>query len=145
MLKIKIIFDTVDFLVEVNTKRKLIQFFSILPIKCKKEVRLIAESFAEKINSESASVYGAFRFTDMGGNMGDIFYHYAFHYDEENFSSKIFEENMKHCLMMSDVNYANLKRIFDGQLNENEIREYKEKLQNAVSFMEKDCGKGFLN
>lgn len=144
-LKIKLIFDTVDFLIEVDEKKNLIQFFSVLPLKCKKEARLVAESFLEKINSEAASVYGAFRFSDMGGNFGDVFYHYAFHYDEKYFNADIFDKSMTHCLMMSDVNYLNIKRIFQGQLNVNELAEYKEKVENALKLINEETQKKDLN
>ena len=132
-LKIKLIFDTVDFIAEVDEKQGLIQLFSVLPVKCGEANRLIAESFLETLNSEAPAIYGAFRFSDMGEALGDVFYHLAFLYDKENFSSEMFDKYITHCLMMTDMNYLNIKRIFSGDLKPDEAAEYRAKIEKALA------------
>ena len=132
-LRIKLIFDTVDFIVEVDEKQGLIQLFSVLPIKCGEMNRLIAESFLETLNSEAPAIYGAFRFSDMGEALGDVFYHLAFLYDRENFSGEMFDKYITHCLMMTDMNYLNVKRIFSGDLKPDEAAEYRIKIEKALA------------
>ena len=134
-LKIKLVFDTVDFLCRVDEKQGIVELFSVLPLKCKAEARLIAESFLEGINSDSPAIYGAFRLSDMGGSMGDVFYHLAFVYDENNFKDEVFEKYITHCLMLTDMNYLNIKRIFAGDLNDAEKSEYAEKIRKALGLL----------
>lgn len=143
-LKIKLIFDTVDFIVEVDEGQRLIQLFSVLPVKCRDDIRLVTESFLENLNSEAPAIYGAFRFSDMGGSLGDIFYHLAFLYDEENFSAGLFEKYITHCLMMTDMNYLNIKRICGGDLNPEETAEYRGKIEKALGGLS-SAGKEQLN
>ena len=131
-LKIKLIFDTVDFIVEVDEGQGIIQLFSVLPLKCREDMRLIAESFLENLNSDAPAIYGAFRFSDMGEAMGDVFYHLAFLYDEENFNGGHFEKYITHCLMMTDMNYLNIKRIFGGDLNPDEAAGFRVKIEKAL-------------
>lgn len=134
-LKIKLVFDTVDFICQVDEKQRIVQLFSVLPLKCKADASLIAESFLEGINSDSPAVYGAFRLSNMGGSLGDVFYHLAFIYDENSFKDEDFEKYITHCLMLTDMNYLNIKRVFAGDLNEAEKAEYAEKLRRALGLL----------